>query len=538
MAVATSFYAKIIEQIFEYQVDLRQKNMSRESSESFVTEIPLRVTQKQEATILVRFGFARQLYNACLGESLCRLNLMRQSKAYQSARYIPKDEEHKKERGEVFGKARTQYAFSEYALHAYAKKVGEKLGWMGSSVQQTVASRAFGTVSRYAFGKGGKPRFKNVGQFDSVEGKQNTVISWNGDAVVWGGLVLPAIFPKEGRKGNDVIQHGLNAKLKYVRLVRRKLNGRNRFYVQLVCEGLPFQKPKTKIGIGTVGVDLGPSTIAIVAPASGQAELQQFCRELDFEQKKIWKLQRKQDRQRRVGNPQNYNEDKTVRKGAKTWNKSGKQLETETKLAEMCRKQAEYRKSLHGQLVNHIFSMGNDVKLEKLSYVAFQKMFGKSVGARAPGMFVSLLKRKAVSAGVLVTEFSTRTTLLSQVCICGEVKKKPLSQRWHTCDCGAVAQRDLFSAFLALCVEGNKLNADLAKEKWQSGMDACLRAALSNLQPAIGRSFPASFGLKRSQSGSPVNFCENKTGKSRNVVASASKGESSEKPVLNRTPRL
>jgi putative transposase len=63
--------------------------MSRATSAAFVTEIPLRVSQKQETTILVRFGFARQLYNACLGESLGRLNLMRQSKAYQSARYVP-----------------------------------------------------------------------------------------------------------------------------------------------------------------------------------------------------------------------------------------------------------------------------------------------------------------------------------------------------------------------------------------------------------------------------------------------------------------
>ncbi len=81
---------------------------------------------------------------------------------------------------------------------------------------------------------------------------------------------------------------------------------------------------------------------------------------------------------------------------------------------------AEHRESLHGQLVNQIISMGDEIKLEKLSYRAFQKMFGKSVGMRAPGMFVSMLKRKAV------TEFPTCTTKLSQVCLCGQVKKKSL----------------------------------------------------------------------------------------------------------------
>ena len=180
---------------------------------------------------------------------------------------------------------------------------------------------------------------------------------------------------------------------------------------------------------------------------------------------------------------------------------------------------AEHRKSLHGQLVNHVFSMGNEIKLEKLSYRAFQKMFGKSVGMRAPGMFVGLLKRKAVSAGVSVTEFSTCTTKLSQVCLCGEVKKKPLSQRWQTCECGVVAQRDLFSAFLASCVESDRLNADLANQFWRSGMDACLRAALSEIQPAIDGHLPASFGLNRRQSGLPVEVCV-KAGDGRGVVAS------------------
>jgi hypothetical protein len=118
-----------------------------------------------------------------------------------------------------------------------------------------------------------------------------------------------------------------------------------------------------------------------------------------------------------------------------------------------------------------------------------------------------MLRRKAVSAGVSVTEFPTRTTKLSQVCLCGQVKKKSLSDRWHVCDCGVVAQRDLFSAFLAACVESERLNADFARDFWQSGMDACLRVALSEAKPAIGGDFPATFGLNRSRSGSPVEVC-------------------------------
>ena len=137
----------------------------------------------------------------------------------------------------------------------------------------------------------------------------------------------------------------------------------------------------------------------------------------------------------------------------------------------------------------------------------YNKMFGKSVGMRALRMFVSMLKRKAVSAGASVTEFPTRTTKLSQVCLCGQVKKKSLFDRWHICDFGVVAQRDLFSALLASCVESERLNAEIALELWSSGMDTCLRAGLSEVKPAIGGDFPATFGLNRSRSGSPVEVC-------------------------------
>jgi hypothetical protein len=193
-------------------------------------------------------------------------------------------------------------------------------------------------------------------------------------------------------------------------------------------------------------------------------------------------------------------------------------------------------------MVNQIVSMGNEIRMEKLSYRAFQRMYGRSVGMRAPGKFVNLLKRKAVSAGVSVTEFPTRTTKLSQVCLCGSVKKKPLSERWHICECGVNTQRDLFSALLASCVEGDRFNADLANQFWQSGMETCLRAALSKVQPAIDGHLPTTFGLSRSQSGLPVKVWK-KSGDVRNVVANAGvdscDGRESEKACsYSRTPRF
>jgi hypothetical protein len=117
-------------------------------------------------------------------------------------------------------------------------------------------------------------------------------------------------------------------------------------------------------------------------------------------------------------------------------------------LAEVHRKQTAQRKSLHGRKVNEILAQGDVIKLEKLSYRTIQKRYGKSVGFRGPGTFVNHLRCKAGNAGAEIDEFPTTSTWLSQVCVCGAIEKKPLSQRWHTCGCGVgPIQCDLFSAW-------------------------------------------------------------------------------------------
>ena len=513
--------------------------MRRAKTDTFVVEIPLRTTSSQEKRLLARLEAARQVYNGCLGESLKRLALLRQSKAYQAARKLPKGSKEAKSRSRAFRKANAAVGFREYDLHAYAAQFNHC--WIGEHLDintiQKLATRAFKAVQQYAFGKRGRPRFKGKNQMDTVEGKSNkSGIRWREPCVEWLGLELEAIVDHD----DPVILHGLSSRVKYVRLVRRKLNGRNRFYVQLVCEGKPYQKPKNEIGQGDVGLDIGPSTIAVVGER--EAFLVQFCAELEPRKKEIRRLQRKIDRQRRANNPGNYNPDGTIKRGPKTWRKSARQRRTEAKLAELYRKQAAHRKSLHGRLVNHILRMGDTIKLEKLSYRAFQRRFGRSVGMRAPGMFVAHLKRKAASADAEVDEFPTRTTRLSQTCHgCGTVEKKPLSQRWHVCDCSVVAQRDLYSAFLAMCVEGERLDAGRAREAWP-GVDALLQAALSRVeQPASGQPLPSSFGLGtgRRQSRSPVKANVNASETQDvvpSVVFSVGRGELEKARWTVRTP--
>ena len=212
----------------------------------------------------MRLEAVRQVYNACFGESLKRLTLMRESREYQATRKLPKGEpksEAWEARRSAFGAVRQRFQFSEYALHDDAKPFGHSglEDHLDSHVVQKVATRAINAVLRVGVGRAGRPRFKGKNQIDSLEGKSNKMgILWREGQVQWKGLVLQPIYP---RKPDPVIEHGLGSRVKVVRIVRRKINGRNRFTVQL-----PDHKEKNEIGEGDVGIDIGPSTIAIVAP--------------------------------------------------------------------------------------------------------------------------------------------------------------------------------------------------------------------------------------------------------------------------------
>src|SRR5258707_3934848 len=88
---------------------------------SFVCEVALRVSRAQERTLLARLEAARQVYNACLGEARRRVQLVRQSKAFQRARTLPRDDAARKT---LFAQPRPHPAFSEHALHAHVQAMG------------------------------------------------------------------------------------------------------------------------------------------------------------------------------------------------------------------------------------------------------------------------------------------------------------------------------------------------------------------------------------------------------------------------------
>ena len=294
--------------------------MKKSTTPTFLLELPLAVTGGQAKHLWAHFEAARCLYNTLLGEALGRLGRMRADPAWQAARAIPKAQ--KRERAAAFSQLRQSYGFSEYALHDFAKEAN--CAWIADHIDamlaQTLATRAYHAVNRICLGKAKKVRFRSKGRgLDSVENKWEksglrfvlqSPEKGNRGWLVWGKDRLPALID-----WNDpVVKHGLDHPIKYARLVRRKAPSPRakgadcqgyRYYVQLILEGIPYQKPKNKPGHDVIGLDLGPSTIAIV-PREGEARLLPLCEELKPDARKKRRLERKLDRARRANNPENY----------------------------------------------------------------------------------------------------------------------------------------------------------------------------------------------------------------------------------------
>src|SRR5260221_13736059 len=263
------------------------RRMKKSTTPTFLLELPLAVTPRQARRQQAHFEAARALYNALLGEALARLHRMRADPAWQAARAIPKAQ--KQEHAAAFSQLRQDYNFSEYALHDFAKRAN--CTWIADHIDavtaQTLATRAYQAANQVCLGKAKRIRFKSKGRgLNSIEGKRNNTgmrfmlqppEEGNQGWLVWGKDRLLALIDWD----DPVVKHGLDHRIKYARLVRRKASSPKaqgadcqgyRYSVQLTLEGKPYQKKKNTPGHEVIGLDLGPSTIGIV-PRNGEARL-------------------------------------------------------------------------------------------------------------------------------------------------------------------------------------------------------------------------------------------------------------------------
>lgn len=100
---------------------------------------------------------------------------------------------------------------------------------------------------------------------------------------------------------------------------------------------------------------------------------------------------------------------------------------------------------------------GCSLTMEDCNLSTWARRWGRSLAAFSPGTLVSAIDRESRAVAAIagkhdggIARASTKTTAMSQHCLCGERVSKSLGQRTHTCPkCGLHGNRDTIAAVLA-----------------------------------------------------------------------------------------
>lgn len=406
------------------------------------------------------FEAGKRLRNTLLQEGLSIVDNIRKDVAWDAAKKMPRSNDiQKKLRSAEFQRIRKAHGFSDFDFQArilVLRKAAGFSGRIGSAVVQKLATTVFRSLERYLLGINGRPRFKGVKRpLHSLEGKTNQAnFRWDSQTnalslgINWS---IAGVMPNLAK--DEWFWTGLQNPVKFCRIVRRPVGNKNHFYLQLVMNGLAPIKTSVLTRLAEpqsrAGIDIGPSNIGWCSETD--AGFFKFCADVDSPQKLIRVLQRKLDRQNRANNPKNF-DDKGRAKISVKWVKSKNQLQTQAKLGDLQTHVAEKRNNAHGRDINNLLGKARRFRHDNVSVKSLQKNYGRSVGARAPGHFMSELLRKAERAGGSSKSINVRQLKTSQYDhSTGEFHKKTLSERWHVFGDGrGRVQRDVYSAFLAL----------------------------------------------------------------------------------------
>ncbi len=345
---------------------------------------------------------------------------------------------------------------------------------------------------------------------------RNRKVDWRGHdgplAVVFtglpaGDLILPVRLP-QGAGQQLHLAHFLAGpdqwhKIDLVRVQDRHAPGGWRYYAHLMILGPGYVSESTRqrraaVPVSrTAGLDGNVSKLAVVSmPArmgqGGDAALDYVTvtpaqrATAERAAKKARKRQKALDRSRRRSNPDQYEPgnrqaERAARRvaaglapkqvdapnGARVAGLGGKPKRAYRKdslSASYRRGRADHAADSRGAsqakgarakyLAGRIVSLhGANLITEHVDMRAWARLWGRGISLFSPGMLIAALNAEAAACGGRTLRAGTRSTALSQHCLCGARVPKTLSDRVHACrSCGFTWDRDLTSAALAACV--------------------------------------------------------------------------------------
>jgi hypothetical protein len=321
-----------------------------------------------------------------------------------------------------------------------------------------------------------------------------------------GDLVLPVRLPQGAGQWAHLCHFLADPsvwhKIDLVRVRDRKASGGWRYYAHLLTHRGSYQSPATRarrIEIPTdrrAGVDANVSNLALASFPNGHPEqlLVEQITCTDAQQKAAARAatrarvrQRALDRSRRNTNPDQYSP--SMRQDARAARRAAKGLaakqisnpggarhartdgvplqayhhdrlsrayhRTRTDHAADARAASEAKHRRARDIAARIVaSHGNAITVEDCTISTWARLWGKRITLFSPGVLVAALATECAATGGRLHRAGTRSTALSQHCLCAARVPKTLAQRIHHCPaCGLCADRDITSAALATCID-------------------------------------------------------------------------------------
>lgn len=483
----------------------------------FALTLRLMTTKEDEAILAKRFRIASHIYNVMVKEARRRLHKLRRDRDYQEIMKYLKESKGKYRKGDKtrLKELNRLYGLSEYDFHFYIDRGQKQYSQnIDSQARQKIATNVWRATESVIYRNGKTIHFHKLKNLKTMSGKSNVAgIRYRNEHFLWNGLDIPVRIRKNDCYAKECLEHDIC----YCRIVRRWHKHKYRYYIQIVFKGMPPQKHIVKDDNIQAGIDIGPSTIAVVS--SRGVIFTEMASDVDAIDAKIKRLNRKMDRQRRANNPDNYDEKGRFRRQTKTfrrhWNWSGQMKKTNHQIKQLYALRASKLRQSHFRLAKEILKLGTDIYVEDVNIQSWakrskkteisdktgrpkrKKRFGKSVANHAPGMLLTILNNKLSYMDREICKVSTYETRLSQLNhLTGEYEKHDLSDRWKNIGTDNV-QRDLYSAYLLSNMKTQReVDIDVCFDNFKNFM-TYHDAKIDELrkQKHDGKKFPSCMGI-------------------------------------------
>jgi putative transposase len=215
----------------------------------------------------------------------------------------------------------------------------------------------------------------------------------------------------------------------------------SKWYVSFTVVRSPKRRRARRPDV-VVGVDVGLRQLATLSTGERVENL----RPLQGALRRLRRLQRQLDRQRRANNPHNYRPDGTAKPGRREWAKSRRMLSTEARARRLHERVANRRREQAHRLTTLLTREYGVVAVESLNIKGMKQnaRLARHISDAGWGVVLAQLKYKTEWAGSELVS-ADRFYPSSKTCSgCGTVKAKlSLSERVFTCTgCGLSLDRD------------------------------------------------------------------------------------------------